>query len=269
MQVREASGSDLIWNSYDDQGENWFSATIDLLEFEAVKTTDNRTSDYIIKILKACIQNNSEFLSKWKKYHVKHYLEFPRKWGLGSSSSLIYNLAEWSDNNPYFVYFDVENGSGYDIACAGADGPILYTKSDESLQISDVDFNPAYKDRIFFLPLGKKVRSTEEVEKFKKRKIKPSKIEHISKLSHDLVQLKSLPQFEKWIEEHEVTTSQILGRPTIKEERFSDFPGQIKSLGAWGGDLVLITAPNGLKEATAYFEKKELTGLIPFDHIVL
>ena len=69
-----------------------FSAEIDLMGFDVTESTDESISKFLRKLLKACCQNNSEFLSHWKKYKVDHYLEFPLEWGLGSSSTLIHNI---------------------------------------------------------------------------------------------------------------------------------------------------------------------------------
>jgi hypothetical protein len=60
-------------------------------------------------------------------------------------------------------------------------------------------------------------------------------------------------------------TSQILGVPPIKQERFADFHGSVKSLGAWGGDYVLATGQNTVE----YFTQKGYNRVIPFNDIVL
>ena len=52
----------------------------------------------------------------------------------------------------------------------------------------------------------------------------------------------------------------------IKQKLFSDFPGGIKSLGAWGGDFILAT---GTKETMEYFKEKGYATVISFQDMVL
>lgn len=51
----------------------------------------------------------------------------------------------------------------------------------------------------------------------------------------------SLLDFEKLITAHEAIISKLIQQDTIKAKLFKDFNGTIKSLGAWGGDFVLVT----------------------------
>ncbi len=59
------------------------------------------------------------------------HLDFPRDWGLGSSSTLINNVAQWAQVDPFDLHFKVSNGSGYDIACANEDSPIVYSTQNQ------------------------------------------------------------------------------------------------------------------------------------------
>ena len=47
---------------------------------------------------------------------------------------------------------------------------------------------------------------------------------------------------------------------------FSDFSGGIKSLGAWGGDFILVAAHNN---PTDYFSEKGFNTIIPFKDMIL
>ncbi len=269
MKVQELSGSEVIWNSYDQNGKKWFEAEIDLMGLDVVKCSDEATGKYLRKLFKACCQNNSEFLSHWKKYKVDHYLEFPLEWGLGSSSTLIYNMAGWADVNPYHLYFDVEDGSGYDVACAGAEGPLLYTLGDGSIDLSEIDFSPAFKDQVYFAALGKKVDSREAVKQVSKQKPDSKLISKVTNLTNKLQDLKSLSGFESWIDEHEDLIASYISKTPIKKERFQDYWGAVKSLGAWGGDMILITSNKPQAETSKYFESKGIHTLIPFKDLIL
>ena len=269
MKVQELNGSEILWNSFGPDGKKWFSAEIDLMGFNVEESTDEQTGKYLRKMLKACCQNNSEFLSHWKKYKVDHFLEFPIEWGLGSSSTLIHNMASWADVSPYHLYFDVEEGSGYDVACAGAEGPILYTLGDGSIDLEEIEFQPKFIDKLYFLPLGKKINSKEAIQNLKKSKPDKKLIEEATELTKKLLGIQSLDAFESWINEHEQLIKNFTGLQRIKDQLFSDYPGEVKSLGAWGGDMVLITSKSNQSETENYFKSKGFDKIIPYQDLIL
>jgi len=166
LTVKPSRGSDLIWVAKGADGEKWFEAQISLFDFSAIKTTDEKIAEHLGKVLKNAVRLNSEFLDKWNGYKVETKLDFHHQWGLGSSSTLIYNVASWAEVNPYYLHFKMSNGSGYDIACASAEGPIEYSLSNDEINISTIDFSPKFKDNLFFIYLNKKQSSQEEVTKF-------------------------------------------------------------------------------------------------------
>jgi hypothetical protein len=47
---------------------------------------------------------------------------------------------------------------------------------------------------------------------------------------------------------------------------FNDYKGAIKSLGAWGGDFILVT---GNEDSISYFKKKGYNTIIPYSKMVL
>lgn len=269
MKVAELTGSEIIWTCYDNEGKKWFEAEIDLMGFDVIKSTDEKMSKYLRKIFKACCNNNSEFLSHWKKYKVDHFLEFPRDWGLGSSSTLIRNMALWADVNPYHLYFDVEQGSGYDVACAGSDGPILYTLGDGVIDLEEVDFNPSFSENLYFLIQGKKADSAEAVKSVRSKAPDKNLIRKASELTDKLLHLSSQSAFESWIDEHEALISSFTGLKKIKDTLFPDFWGGIKSLGAWGGDLALVSSSRSAGETAEYFKSKGFPDLIAYNKLIL
>lgn len=270
MQVKPSRGSDLVWVAKDTAGEKWFEAQISLLDFTPVKSTDDEKAMRIGKILKSAVRLNSEFLDKWNGFKVETTLEFDKDWGLGSSSSLIYTVAQWAEVNPYFLHFKISNGSGYDIACAGADGPIEYMFADDQLSIAEADFNPKFKDKLFFIYLGHKQNSELEVEEYlKKTKVTPEQVAQITDLSEKIVASKSFSKFEHHLVSHEEIIGSILNRTPIKKEKFSNYWGSIKSLGAWGGDFILATSDQPVKETISYFKEKGYETIIPYRELIL
>jgi len=270
MHVRESSGSEVVWTSHDLNGDVWFKASFDLLDFDASKTNDEALAQSLRLILKAASRLNSDFLSKWKKYKVDTYLEFDRQWGFGSSSTLISCIAQWADVNPYILLFNTLGGSGYDVACAQAEGPILYQLGQDELNISHVDWDPSFADKLYFVYLGKKT-SSEDARKhyYKHRANCNGTLNHISEISDKILEAKSLKEFEKLINEHERLISKGLHLTTVKEELFSDYWGEVKSLGAWGGDFVLATSTKDETTTRAYFESKGLSQVFTHNDLVL
>jgi hypothetical protein len=54
-------------------------------------------SIYLITILQAYLLN-PKFINDSQGYNVSTKLSFPRQWGLGTSSTLINNIAQWTVN---------------------------------------------------------------------------------------------------------------------------------------------------------------------------
>lgn len=270
MVIKNSRGSDLVWNSYDHTGKKWFSSHISLYDFSAVATKDEEVSKKLQNLLKNCVRLNSEFLSKWNGFKVETFLQFPRDWGLGSSSTLFCTLAEWADVNALELFFKVENGSGYDVACGLAADTITYICSDDEVGYTPVDFAPAYRDSLYFVHLGKKQDSKEGVKDyFSKVKKKKDLVEQISAITDAVLEAKKLSDFEQLMLKHEEIIAAAMGYTAVKEELFSDYWGVCKSLGAWGGDFILATSEKSKEETQKYFADKGYTTCLPYEDMIL
>jgi mevalonate kinase len=269
MSIKQTKKSDLVWYSYDVNGQEWFKAQISLMDFSAVKTTNEPMAKYLQKLLKGAVRLNSEFLSKWNGFDVKTYLEFPNDWGLGSSSSLTYLLAQWADVNPLLLHFQISEGSGYDVACAGADSPINYRIEDDTINYSEIDFEPSFKDDIYFIHMNEKVSSKDAVEYyFKNVKSRKTLVKKISELTEHIIKCTSFKGFCELINEHEAIMSEALKMDTVKNKYFSDFEGSIKSLGAWGGDFVMACSKQDESVIQSYFEGKGFNTILPYREMI-
>jgi mevalonate kinase len=269
MEVKESAGSDVVWESFLPNGEKWFTGKFDLFGFEVIKTTDPQIASTLSHIFEETVRLNSDFLSKWKKYTVRTYLDFYPDWGLGSSSSLISCLADWADVDPFELSENTFGGSGYDIACAKADGPILYQIQDEQRSVKPAPFSPSFSDRLYFIHLGQKQNSRSEIRHYESRKIADAQIDEISSISKSLCDAEALPLFEELINDHENLVSEIIGRPRVGKEKFNDYWGAIKSLGAWGGDFIMATSKRSEEETKAYFRNKGYEIVYNYDAITL
>jgi mevalonate kinase len=270
MVIKRTTSSDLIWESFDHKGRSWFESTISLFDFSAVTTSDQATSDYLQKLLKNAVRLNSEFLSQWNGFKIETQLEFPMDWGLGSSSTLIFLISEWADVNPLLLYFKTEDGSGYDVACAFADGPVEYLNSPDEVSYTEVDFNPTYKDSLYFVHLGIKQNSALGIKEYLKAvKNKSAFVKSVTKITEDIRTAKSLSDFESLLNQHEDLVASHTGFTKVKDNEFSDYWGSVKSLGAWGGDFVLATSTKGVEETKAYFAKKGLNTVLTYKEMIL
>ena len=269
LEVKPHRGSDLIWESYDHEGQLWFEAQISLYDFSSIRTSDEKVSKFLQKLLKGAVRYNTEFLNKWNGFKVINRLDFPREWGLGTSSTVIYNVATWADVNPFHLHFYVSSGSGYDIACGGAEGPILYQLKEDELSYSEVDFIPSFIDQIYFLYLGRKQSSGEGIIHYTKNAKRRKQVaEEISHLTEEALGCEDITTYAKIIEEHEQIIATELKLKKVKEEQFSDFQGAIKSLGAWGGDFAMVVSDEPVQQIRKYFKNKSLETVLPYKDLI-
>lgn len=258
VEKKEMPGS-LTWASKNDDGTVWFQAEYELPGLLPLASTDEKTSDILASILKACRRQNSGFLTDNRGYNVTTQNDFPREWGLGTSSTLIAALARWANVDPYAVLFDTFGGSGYDIACAYAEGPILYRLDGQMPTVQPVQFDPPFAQSLYFVYLGKKQDSRDGILRYRERvRGNTALIAEISRLTEYFLAASSLSDLDAVIHEHENLIARALDLPRAKELYFKDFWGEIKSLGAWGGDFVLATSERSVLETEHYFSGKEL-----------
>ena len=210
---------------------------------------------------------NSKFLFSDGGFSVKTNLTFPRNWGLGTSSTLINNIAQWAKVDAFKLLLNSFGGSGYDIACAQNDLPITYRLKEGIPKIEVVEFNPSFYDNLFFVHLNIKQDSKKGIQRYKEKRGKlTNDISRVSEITDELIICKELLEFEKLIEEHEQIISKIIQNKPVKEIAFPDYFGAIKSLGAWGGDFVLAT---GDERTPRYFKEKGFETVIPFNKMIL
>lgn len=255
----------LIWKSFNNKNKIWFEAYFEIPSLKIIKYSDNKIVSFLKKILESTKILKNNFLNDNNSFLVKTYLEFPKNWGLGSSSTLINNIAKWANINPFKLFWSCFSGSGYDIACAKYNRSLLYKVINKKPQIFFFKFNPNYKKYLYFIFLNIKKDSNEAINMYNNfSKIKKN-INTISLITKKIIFCRSLKKFEELISYHEALISNILNIPTIKEKYFSDYPGIIKSLGAWGGDFILVSFRKNMKE---YFFNKGMYVIIPFNNII-
>lgn len=264
----------LNWKSFDHTGKQWFESDFEFWHFNAIREqegTGGATQKMLGEILRAVRLQNPHFLRDDMDVMVETKIEFPLEWGLGSSSTFIYNIAQWAYVSPFELLTRTMGGSGYDIACAQASGPVKFQKHEGKPQWESAPFNPSFKDQLYFVYLGHKQNSANEVMKYSDMKIdnKASIVNEISQLTREMIGATELSGFNKIIVQHEDIISRALGYEKVKDTYFKDFWGEVKSLGAWGGDFCLVTTDRSHQETRDYFEAKGFTTLINYNEIVM
>ncbi len=265
LEIDISEKKEIHWQSYDENGSLWFEDFFDLKNFES-QNKESEISKTVSKILREAQKLNPDFLSKYEGIQVKTTLDFPRNWGLGSSSTLINNIAQWAEVDRFALLANSFGGSGYDIAAAQSDAPILYELKNGNPKFRKIHLPWDFKDSLFFVHLNKKQDSKDGIARYKNASGDKKSLQRISDISNKLLLCYSLSDFETLMNAHEKIISEIIKLPTIKEQLFNDYPNTIKSLGAWGGDFVLAT---GNEIDMDYFKKKGFETVIPFEKMIL
>jgi mevalonate kinase len=250
----------LTWRAEDETGVIWLEITIQMIDFHILSSNDMATATVFIDILKKIRHLNPDFLQTQAAGIIAHSkINFPRIWGLGTSSTLTYLLAKWADIDPQLLNNTTFKSSGYDVACAEYDHPIFYQKNmDSTIKVEKSDFKPNFLENLYFVHLGNKQNSREGITLYKKldQTTRQNTALEISKLTALIAKANTLNEFETHIQAHETLVADTLHLATAQNLHFSDFWGQIKSLGAWGGDFVLATSDHSPTETIAYFKTK-------------
>ncbi|EKT4498573.1 GHMP kinase [Flavobacterium psychrophilum] len=258
----------IVWKSYDFDGSIWFDDTILFSDIRSKKHFENNiTKTTLVEILYESFLLNSAFINHSDGYIVSTNLTFPKFWGLGTSSTLINNIASWLQIDAFVLLKNAFGGSGYDIACAQNDLAILYRLEKEKPIIKTINFNPTFKENIYFVYLNKKQNSKNAIANYRKKQGDfANSIAIINEITKAIINTTELEEFAKQIEKHEVLMSKILEMQTIKEVLFPDFDGAITSLGAWGGDFVMAISKNNPID---YFSTKGYDVVLLYDEMIL
>jgi len=266
--VREADRADtLIWKTK-VVSKPWMECEIEPDSWQFIHSDEPDKARNLVRVLKAASEIRED--TAWLKgKEVISEIEFNLEWGLGSSSSLISNIAWWAGVDPFQLSALVSGGSGYDIACARSDQPVIFRTGDAEPRYTTVDFMPPFHEQVAFVYLGKKQDSASSVRNFLNKALVLEKdISNISAITEKLCQCEQLSEFERLMRDHEEVLSHILELPPVKQSLFKDYHGEVKSLGAWGGDFVMITMHQEWSRVKAYFAAKGMETVIPYYKMV-
>lgn len=269
LQVVTHDKPTISWKSFDADGTIWFE---DELELDAIinykEAAESSVKNTLLTILHHAHLLHPSFFQETVGYQIETALTFPKKWGLGTSSTLINNLAQWLKIDAFELLNNSFGGSGYDIACAQNDTPIFYRLENQKPNVTPLDFQPEFASNLYFVYLNQKQSSKNAIAAYYNKKHEKLKqnIANINKLSDAVATAKNIKSFANALQLHENELSAILELLTVQEALFSDFDGVVKSLGAWGGDFILAIA---LEDPTAYFSSKGYSTVIPYKEMIL
>lgn len=261
LEVQEANDRS-SWKSYDREGNCWFSMEFDLADVLANRSdiTDDLEKK-IVRLLQEMYRMNAHCFPA-DNYQFTTKMDFDRNWGLGTSSTLVNNLAQFANIDPYQLLQKSFGGSGYDIACAQADQPILY--QDGSYQ--NIDLPALLRDHLYFVYLNRKQNSREAIRYY--RNLSTDKYLFIKQLKNINRQLLCANRFEdarKCMTEHEKMIGNLLRQETVKERLFPELNAAVKSLGAWGGDFVAVLADHDIRN---YFMSKGYSTVFTYEELI-
>lgn len=268
LNVQTGQNAEINWISFDKNGSIWFEEVLTFSEILNRKTCESTTiKETLLEILHEAFLLNPDFIYKVKGYTITTQLTFPKSWGLGTSSTLINNIAQWLEIDAFKLLKNSFGGSGYDIACAQNNSPIVYQLTNGQPNVEVVAFHPVFSENLYFVYLNKKQSSKTAIAAYSKKQHYLGKTIPITNaIVNTILNSTDLASFAEALEKHEIILSHILEMETVKETLFPDFNGVVKSLGAWGGDFVLVVS----KENPApYFQRKGFETIIPYQDMVL
>ena len=268
--ILESTNTETIhWKSYDADGSIWFEEILSLDEITATNSiAPESVKGTLIRILQVANGMNPDLLTNSNGFVITTQLSFPRNWGLGTSSTLINNIAQWFQIDAFELLHQSFGGSGYDIACAQNNTPITYSIVNGSPKVEQLAFEPEFAKNIYFVYLNQKRSSKSAIADYNSNKTAQlsEHIAAINALTNDCIQATDLESFTRIIDQHEILLSTILKTETVKAALFPDFDGAIKSLGAWGGDFVLVVSK---ENPSSYFIGKGYETVIPYGEMIL
>lgn len=266
MRVSTTAGADsLVWKAF-YQDKVWFECQLRVTDFSVLEASHPEKGETLSRLFQAIRKLNPEFLPDGGTL-IETTLEANPEWGLGSSSTLVSLLAQWSGVNAYELNEAVFSSSGFDIACATARQPIFFIRGKA---VQEIELNYSFANQLFLVYSGEKMPTKAHVGEFLKKE-KPSVkiIEEISHLSDQFAACADQDEFNRLIRVHEERIAGLLGVTSVKKQLFADFRGEIKSLGAWGGDFYLVSSRQPFSEIKKYFGNKGLTILFHWHDLIL
>ncbi len=240
-----------------------------ILDLQNLQPHEVREGDpaWAADLITAIRKQNNLFLTD-SGYNIRFINQFPHDWGLGSSSATIASLCRIAGADPYIVNDQVMGGSGADIACTDKENWFVYRKNNSFPQTWLIPFRFPFKQHVVFVYSGQKQATAEHLKQIKKRsERKPFHASEINSLVYQSFSSNNVAQFVSCIQKHEQIISVQTGHSPLGT-KFPDFSGQIKSLGAWGGDFFMAVCSEDQSDVKNYFRQKGFGLCFTWDELV-
>lgn len=260
----ENGKSEVIWEAQ-HQNKPWLTTIIDYKNWKIISSNLKESGDFILKVLKNVASLSKNKFKNDYSYYLKTNLQFPANFGLGSSSTLMNNLAMWAEIDPFILNEQSLGGSGYDVAVAKEQSPILFQIENGKRIFNTIDFNPAFKEDLIFIHLNQKMDSREGINHYRSKKKSLEIIEEFTTITQKVLKAKTIEEFSELMILHEQKISELIDLKTVKETHFSDCPVFVKSLGAWGGDFVMSQKFEGYRD---YFSAKGFQTIFDWKNLI-
>ncbi len=307
LHVSPLKDDTLRWTSYDCHGTVWLDIQWEPLAATAPQVFVGETTiaARLVQILQAAIALRGGDAGPLIGQQLSSHLTFERQWGLGSSSTLIHCLAAWLQVDPFDLLTSTFGGSGYDLACAAAAGPLRFQRLAGKPSWEPLHWAPNWAHTTHFLYLNQKQNSREGIAHYRRQTVQEAEIDYITQCTNLLIGAthlrlptalapalrakknelparslqptpsglpQSMDHFDDLLQllrQHERCIAQLTQQQTVQERLFPDFPGQLKSLGAWGGDFVWVVSPLSAHDCRTYFQKQGYHTLLPWSALAL
>ena len=235
----------ILYQAKDLHGNVWFETKILLPNFELVDPAqiENIQADRLVGILKLA---DSDFWETGKSWRIETQLEFERVWGLGSSSTLVKLFADFLHLDPMNIQFEIFGGSGYDVAIAQLQKPMVYCLTADDSNWKYWRLEEYFTKDWYLVFYGQKIDSRnslssvqDELNDIAEDEFYTAQFDKIisqTRIASNIMELESsLEMYQMLLSKALMlpTTYDILGIKPVNK-------GLCKWLGAWGGDMILI-----------------------------
>lgn len=255
----------ILWSAILCDGKLWFEAELDQ-NLNCTSSTESNLGKTIAEILKF-VASLKHGIFKDKQIHFRTKLDFPTEWGLGSSSTLISLLSKYADVDAFELLEMSFGGSGYDVSCALFPRTQTFQLTSKGKKVNFINLNSNITQHCYFVYLNQKQNSREGIQKYRSIGKDKDLIKSISDLSLQIIDSKDLTEFEDILDVHEFLLSEHLGLERVQNKLFHDYKrGIVKSLGAWGGDFVLVTSPD---DDLSYFQRKGYHQIFAYHDLIV
>ncbi|MDB2586977.1 GYDIA family GHMP kinase, partial [Flavobacteriaceae bacterium] len=185
----------LIWRALDHTKALWFEAEYELDTLNIRSARDQELARALQKVLRAARSLNPNFLAAAQGFTAKSQLDFPRSWGLGSSSTLIAAIAQWSNTDAFQLSQMSFGGSGYDIAAADSTGPFTYSIRKNTPEVLPTKLNWPFKNKLYFIHRNQKQNSRQSIALYRSHETSTDFINEISTITQEMIKATSAEEF--------------------------------------------------------------------------